>query len=332
MKSFVTGASGFIGNELTKALLERGDEVSVVVRSPEKLNLEHPRLSVFEGDLHSLETIERAMKNSDAVFHLAAYANIWSRDKLLAYRTNVIGTKNILNAALKNKVKKLVFTSSAATMPPSKKGELVDENFPVPDEYGTEYETTKLAAEKLCLEYVGKGLDVVIVNPTRLYGPGFLNKSNSVTVMIKKYIEGSWRFVPGDGRAIGNYVFVDDVVEGHLLALYKGRPGQRYILGGENASFNDFFEQLAKASGQKRTLFHIPLWLMMAVARFEYFMAETFKKPPLITPPWVRRYNEHRPLSSLKAKSELGFSPRSLSKGFEQTIDWIKLQYHGNES
>ncbi len=325
MKCFITGATGFIGNNLAKELLDEGNELHVLVRSQKENRLfDHENVTVFYGDLHSAEVINKAMKGCDIVFHMAAYANLWSKDKSLAYKTNVLGTGNILEAALKNHVKKMVFTSSAATLPPSKEKEEVDESTLPPPAFLTDYEVTKNEAEQLCLEYCKKGLDVVIVNPTRVFGPGFLNKSNSVTIMIKNYIKGIWRINPGDGSQIGNYVYVNDVVKGHLLAMKKGTPGERYILGGTNASYNEFFSVLAFVSGKKRFMFHFPFSWMMIIAKFEFFMAENFGKKPLITPPWVKRYLQNRLVSSQKAINELSYSITPLAEALEETILWLK--------
>ncbi len=191
-------------------------------------------------------------------------------------------------------------------------------------EYLTEYEITKQQAEQLCIEYAKEGLHIVIVNPSRVYGPGFLNKSNSVTILIKKYIEGKWRIIPGDGSQIGNYVFIDDVVSGHILAMEKGRSGERYILGGTNVSYNELFDLLAIVWGKKFKMFHLPMSIMMVVAKFELFMAESFGKKPLITPPWVKRYQQNRPLSVEKAKKEIQYLNTPLETGIKKTISWLK--------
>ncbi len=333
MKCLVTGATGFIGNRLVEELLAQGNEVNILARSKEKVyQLFGERVSFFKGDLWDTNVIRKASSDCDAIFHLAAFANIWSKDKMLAFKTNVKGTQNILDAALENKVKKVVFTSSAAVFPPSENGEEIDETAPFPENYLTEYETTKALAEQLCAEYCKKGLDVVIVNPPRLFGPGLLNKSNSVTILIKKYISGKWRIIPGKGDAIGNYVFIDDVVKGHILAMQKGVCGEKYILGGTNISFNDFFNVLSKVSGKHYKLFHVPFKLILAFSKFELFMAETFGKPPLITPPWAKRYLQNRPVSSKKAISKIGYSVTPLEEGLRKTIEWLKTTENGKSS
>ena len=327
MKCLVTGATGFIGNRLVEELLKLGNEVHILARSKEKVSqLFGNKVTFFGGDLWDLDVINDATRNCDAVFHLAAFANIWSKDKMLAYKTNVIGTKNILDAALQNKVKKVVFTSSAAVFPPSENGEEIDETAALPEKYMTDYETTKVQAEQLCLEYCRKGLEVVIVNPPRVFGPGLLNKSNSVTILIKKYIVGNWRIIPGTGSAIGNYVLIEDVVNGHILAMKNGISGEKYILGGTNISFNGFFEMISTVSEKNYRLFHLPFPFILGVSKLELFLAETTGKKPLITPPWAKKYLQNRPVSSKKAMNDLNYTVTPLDEGIGKTIEWLKTE------
>lgn len=324
MKYFVTGASGFIGTRLVQKLVKNSGKVIALVRQPEKnKELIIPGVQLIKGDLFDNEVIEKSIAGCDFVFHLAAYANIWSKDKNLSWQINVEGTRNILELSLKNGIKRVVFTSSAAIFTPSQTTEEVDENSPLPEHYLTDYETTKFEAEMVCAEFVQKGLDVVIVNPPRVFGPGYLNKSNSVTIMIQKYLHGKWRIIPGDGNQIGNYVFIDDVINGHILALEKGKNGEKYILGGKNVSFSEFFNLLSTVSCKKLRMFHIPIWLIILVSHFELLMAENFGKKPLITPPWAKRYMQNRVLSSKKAVTELGYKITPLVTAFEETIAWL---------
>jgi NAD+-dependent farnesol dehydrogenase len=330
MKCMVTGATGFIGNRLVNELLTLGNEVHILARSQEKvIQLYGNRVIFFKGDLLNSNIIFEAIRDCDVIFHLAAFANIWSKDKMLAYKTNVAGTKNILEAAIQNRIKKVVFTSSAAIFPPSENGEEIDETFALPEKYLTEYEITKVQSEQLCLDYCKKGLEVVIVNPPRVFGPGLLNKSNSVTILIKKYINGNWRIIPGNGNSVGNYVFIDDVVHGHILALQNGIPGEKYILGGTNITFNDFFNLLSRVSGKNYRLFHLPFPIILTVSKFELFIAETFGKNPLITPPWAKRYLQNRSLSSKKAITQLKYRITPLDEGFRKTIEWLKSKENG---
>ncbi|HPE76162.1 MAG TPA: SDR family oxidoreductase [Draconibacterium sp.] len=330
MKCLITGATGFIGNRLAEELLKPGNEVHVLARSKQKVSkLFGNRVTFFGGDLWETQVINEAANNCDVIFHLAAFANIWSKDKMLAYKTNVEGTKNILDAALQNKVKKVVFTSSVAILPPAEKDEKIDETAVLPEKFMTDYETTKFQAEQLCAEYCRKGLDVVIVNPSRVFGPGLLNKSNSVTILIKKYIAGNWRLIPGNGNAIGNYVYIDDVVKGHILAMERGIAGEKYILGGTNISFNGFFETISKVSGKNHRLVHLPFSIILIVSKFELFLAETTGKKPMITPPWAKKYLQNRPVSSKKAKMKLNYTVTQLDEGIRKTIEWLKTEQNG---
>ncbi len=325
MKYFVTGATGYIGHELVKALLSRGDKVNVLIRSATLSGIPDDRnLTVFRGNLHDIEVIEEGMTGCDGVFHLAAYANIWSKDKNHPNEVNVTGTQNILEAALKTKVNRIVFTSSAGTLRPSVADEHVDESDEPPAEYLTDYERTKFKAELLCKKYIVKGLDIVIVNPSRVYGPGMMGKSNSLTLMIQLYINGKWRICPGNGNAIGNYVYIGDVVDGHLKAMESGRKGEKYILGGENVSFNQFIEKISLISGKKYRLIKIPVSPILGFARLALFAADNFQIKPLITPVWLKRYLQNRVLSSDKACNELNYRITPLETGILNTIKWLE--------
>jgi farnesol dehydrogenase len=327
----VTGATGFIGSRLVQELLNRQIQVNILVRSEKKLSPKiRERASVFSGDIMNKKAVDSAMRDCEFVFHLAGFANIWSKDKTLPYRTNVEGTNIILETALKNNIKKVVYTSSAGIFPPSGQQKTINEKSPLPDYYLTDYEKTKRAAEDLCIEYCSKGLSTVIVNPSRVYGPGPLNKSNSVTILIKKYIKGNWRFIPGDGNQIGNYAFINDVVNGHIHALEKGTTGKKYILGGTNVSYNEFFDTIGEVKGKKYRLLHLPIPVISVFAAFELFCAENFGKPPVITPDWLKRYSQDRPVSSQKAIEELDYSVTPLSEGIEKTILWLNLMKREN--
>jgi nucleoside-diphosphate-sugar epimerase len=326
MNCFVTGANGFIGQRLCERLSLEGHTVRCLVRSPEKFR----SLSSLEGitpvtgDIEDYEALEEGVKGCDTVFHLAAYAKPWSKDKSLPYRINVKGTENLLRAALKGGVRRFVFTSSAAVIGPSPGIDPINEDFKRIAPFFNEYEETKATAEKLVISYCRDGMETVIVNPPRLYGPGPLNASNSMTKIIKLYSLGRWRIIPGDGSCIGNYVLVDDVVRGHMLAALRGKPGNRYALGGENLTFIQFFEILAQLTGKNRRMVHFPIWLMTAVAGVMEGQASVTGIAPLITAPWVKKYLNHWSLSSKKAMTDLGYKCTPFREGARITLEWLK--------
>jgi len=324
MRALVTGATGFLGINLCNELIKRGYIVNALYRSEAKARfLKHKKINLFKGDITDIKSIENAMVNCDYVFHMAAYAEVWSKKSDTFYRINYLGVLNVLNVAEKTGVKKIVVTSTAGVFGPSD-NEIVNENTRRKVNYFSLYEKTKAEAEELIVKRAAEGLNVVIVNPTRVYGPGLMSTGNSVTKIIKLYIEGKFRFLPGNGKSIGNYVFVDDVVNGHILALEKGVSGEKYILGGENVSYVDFFKVLSEISGKGYILFKFPLYFMLFISFFMLIIAKGFGVKPLITPGWVRKYNYNWILSSNKASKKLGYKITPLRTGIERTLDFLR--------
>lgn len=326
MIAFVTGSNGFIGQRLTEQLSSAGHSVRCLVRSPEKFgSLSHlPGVTPVIGDLDSEDALASGISGCDTVFHMAAYAKPWSKDKGLPYRINVTGTGNVLKAAFKAGIRRFVFTSSAAVIGPSPGTEPIDESFPRTVPFFNEYEETKAAAEELVRSYSRDGMECVIVNPSRVYGPGPVNESNAVTKMIRQYSRGTWRIIPGDGTCVGNYVLVDDVARGHILAAMHGKPGERYLLGGENLTFDQFFGTLARLTGRRRRMIRLPVSYMIAGARIMEWQTSFTGIPPLITAPWVKKYLNHWSLNSSKASADLGYQPVSFADGAKLTLDWLE--------
>ncbi len=324
MKYFITGSTGFIGMALTKRLVAEGNSIHLLVRSPHKAKeLQLPGVTIFEGDILDVLSIEAAMQGCTHVFHLAGYAKPTAKEARFFHEVNIEGTRNVLEAAHKLGIKRVVFTSTAGTFGPTDKITDVNEGSIRPEKYYTLYAETKRAAELLCAGYKGKGLDVITVFPTRVFGPGILNESNSLTKIAEKYQKGRWRIIPGNGKTFGNYVFVDDAVNGLILAMDKSRPGEDYILGGHNATFKELFQTIRQASGKKYLFFYVPylfLWLSSALMVVGSFL---IRKQAMITPSWVKRYLQHRRLSSEKAQKELGYTITPLLKGFEKTYKWL---------
>jgi farnesol dehydrogenase len=326
MRILVTGATGFIGGQLVRHLARQGEAVRVLCRSGADLKpFNDLNLEICPGDILDAASVERAMAGCDRVFHLAAYARNWAKDANAFFAVNVGGLKNVLDAALKTAVKRVVFTSSGVTLGPSN-GCVANESAARGPEFFTEYERSKIVAEENIRHYLQRGLEVVVVNPTRVFGPGLLSEANAMTKMIQLYLQGKWRLVLGDGRAMGNYAFVDDVVEGHILAMSHGKAGERYILGGENASFNNLFNIIADLCGRKYRLFHVPPALALAFSEIEKRRAQWFDHYPLITPDWVRTFLANWACSCAKAERELGYAITPLRQALATTIAWLKAR------
>jgi farnesol dehydrogenase len=322
-KVFVSGATGFIGIQLVKRLIDSGNKVHALYRSDAKADLIRIEgVTLFKGDIMDKQCLSRAMKGCSQAYHVAAYAAVWSKDPALFFRFNVDGTLNVLEAARLTGIDRIVVTSTAGILGPSEK-EPVNENSPVPSSFFTLYEDSKYKMEQELKIFNNSIPEVVIVNPTRVYGPGFLSKSNGMSLMIKKYIAGSWRFIPGDGKRMGNYVFVEDVVSGHLLAMEKGTPGERYVLGGEDITYNQLFDFVRTSSGVSKRLFHIPVQLLFFAAGLFSILSKVTGKPPLIVPSWVRKLTHNWVVSSEKAIKELGYAPMNAKKGIDRTVQWL---------
>jgi len=331
---FVTGATGFIGTRLVQALVQRGEGVRALSRR-ERLEpppgtdgpspLEHELVELARGDITDRDSLVRGMGGCRRVFHLAAYAKVWARDPGTYASINIEGMRNVFAAARQHDLERVVLTSTVRTLGPRPRGVVGDEEMPrATERYLTEYEETKTIAEAEALQKAADGFPVVIVNPTRVYGPGHMTEGNSVARLIDDYDRGRVPILPNRGVNVGNYVMVDDVVEGHLLAMEKGRVGERYILGGENASLKEFFRTIDRVSGKRH--FQLPL-LRMAPLIFAWCQkkrAEWFGVYPSITPGWVRTFFVDWAYRSDKAIRELGYAPMSLEEGIRITYEWLQ--------
>lgn len=324
MAILVTGSTGYIGYHLIQKLLTQGEQLHLLCRNkPELPAFNHPNVTIFKGDITDTATLQPAMQGVDRVYHLAAYARLWSKDPSVFHQLNVEGTRNVLEAALHTGVKKVVYTSTAGVIGPSKDKPMT-ENDPRITGFFNLYESTKSESEKLALGYAAKGLEVCILNPSRIYGPGFDTGSNPFTKIVEMYIKGKWKIIPGSGNDIGSYPYIDDVVDGHIAAMEKGRSGERYILGGDNISFNELIAAIQKHSGIYRKLTHVPFIFLNILSYGMLLNAKITGKYPMITPDWVAKYKYDWALDSSKAVRELGYKIRPIDDGIRLTVEWVK--------
>lgn len=332
MKYLVTGATGYIGTQLAKSLVQEGHTVHALYRDESKIGELKDMKGVIlkKGDIMDKDSLKNAAKETDAIFHVAAFAKPWDKDPKTFYRLNVQGALNVFEAAAVSGARRIVFTSTAGVISPSN-GSPSHESTPRMRDYFTDYERSKAQAEEKALEWTARGLEIVTVNPTRVYGPGLLSDSNGVTRMVQLYIKGKFRLLPGDGKSIGNYVYIDDVVNGHIKAMKSGRAGERYILGGDNVSFTEFFDIVADLTGKDVSMIKVPIPVMNMAARFMEIRANLTGKPPLLTPPWVKKYLYNWELSSEKAIREIDYRITPIQDGLSNTVDWI-LHRRGKRS
>ena len=324
MRVFVSGATGYIGTELVKRLRAEGHTVHALYRSESKADgIRMPGVVLFKGDILDKSSLEGAMQQCEEAYHTAAFAGVWARDTSMIYRLNVDGALQVIETAGKLGIRRVVVTSTAGILGPSDKS-AVHEGSPPPASFFTDYEDSKFRLEQQLLGRTDPDPEVVIVNPTRVFGPGILSESNGLTRLIRQYLEGRWKFIPGSGNSTGNYVFVEDVVNGHLLAMDRGKPGERYVLGGENISYNQLFAWIREASGVDHGLIRIPLWIMLSAAGMFTFYSRLTGRPPLITPGLVKKFSHNWIVSSEKAMRELGYEPGPVRDGIQKTVQWIK--------
>lgn len=320
-KIFITGATGFIGSKLALHLAEQGHTVHALVRSLEKAKkLEHKNICIFQGDILDRPSIDKAIAGCEQVYHVAALLTAWNPDPEESFRVNAGGAVQVLEAAIAAGVKRLVLTSSSGVMGPTKGEPLHEESIRITD-YFHDYESAKFIAEERILRAVMKGLiEAVIVLPSRVYGPELYKDSSIVTSIVNKYINGRWKGIPGDGTKYGNYVYLDDVVEGHILAMEKGRNGERYVLGGDDVSWDEFFDTVKEIAGVSYRLWHLPVPVSMGIGKSLVFWHKLTGKLPRITPNVVSKYLYDWKFSSKKAKEELGFSITPFKEGMKKTL------------
>ncbi|MCZ7555358.1 MAG: NAD-dependent epimerase/dehydratase family protein [Bacteroidia bacterium] len=324
MKTLVTGASGFIGQSLTRRLLQQGDELRLFCRSSSDMStFGHSHAEIVRGELTSEADLTRALIGCDRVYHLAAFAGNWSSQPDRLRAENRAALQALCTAARKASIRRLLYTSTVMVYGPSN-GHAVSEQTPRATPPATLYEQLKVDALDVVDEAVAQGLDAVVIHPTRVFGPGPLTEANSTTILIDQYRRGTWRMLPGEGHAAGNYVYVEDVVEGMIRAMERGATGRHYIIGGCNLTFNEFFALLAECSGQQRLLVHVPKSVATAAAVLQERMGRRGWMTPVITPAWVDVFYDNWLCTSRRAAEELGYQPTPMRAALRSTLAWLR--------
>lgn len=323
MKIFLTGGTGFIGGALLRRLIGRGDQIRLLVRSESSFPDPPSQIELVRGTLSDLDVLRAGMRGCDALFHLAAWVRIASKDSSLFERTNIEGTRRILSAASEEGIKKVVYTSSVIAIGPSGRAAANEETIRKTP-FLTDYERTKTLAEaEVRFQALQNGLPAVIVSPSLVFGPTSSLTRYSFNRFIWEFAAGRMPGLPGDGKQTINPVYIDDVVEGHLLALDKGKRGERYILGGENISIEGLAIKINDLLPKKRPLRKIPLPLLKGLSWIELGLSQMQRREPRVTPRSVEVYRHHWAYSSKKAETELGYHPMPLQEGLEKTVVWI---------
>lgn len=322
MPTLVTGGTGFLGVNLVRQLVERGERVRLLARSAgSRLGLESDLVEFVRGDITDYDSVLAAMQGCRHVYHLAAWVQISPWEMETARGINVEGTRHVCRAALRLGVRRLVHTSSIATIATGTLEQPADENTPWDlDRLGIPYYVTKREAEAVVREHVDQGLDAVIVNPSYLVGPWDVKPSAGR--MLIQIASGRVPLVPARGGI--NFVDVREAARGHLLAMERGRTGERYFMGGENLPFRAFCSRVAAVTGVREPLLGLPYAAMLPPAAMGSLAG-------MLVPRWFRDMNmsvlrsaflEHY-ATSRKACDELGYTECSIDHAVQDALNWF---------
>lgn len=322
-KVLVTGASGFVGSAVARKLAAEGFSVRALVRAASpRGHLAGLPLEFAEGDLMEAASVARATKDVRYVFHVAADYRLWAKDPNEILRNNLYGTQNIMEKAKEAGVERIVYTSSVATLALTKGGDPVDETVPLMEQnaIGT-YKRSKVIAERLVEKMIAEqGLPAVIVNPSTPIGPSDVKPTPTGRIIV----EAARGRIPAFVDTGLNLVHVDDVADGHLAALRKGKTGERYILGGENVSFAAMLGEIARIVGRKAPRIKLPRGPLMPIAFGAEQIAKFTGKEPFVTMDGLRMSRYRMFFRTEKAERELGIKARPFAQGLEDAIRWFR--------
>ncbi len=316
--TLVTGASGFIGWHVARLLTERGQKVRALVRPTSRLR--ELEVEPVVGDLRDAESLDRAVTGCERVFHVAADYRLWARDPQELYGSNVEGTRNLLEAARTHGVERFVYTSTVGCIGVPRGG-LGDETVPVTlDEMAGAYKRSKFLAERLALEFAASGFPVVVVNPTAPVGDHDVKPTPTGKIVLD-FLKVAMPAYIDTGL---NLVDVRDTAEAHLLAAERGRPGERYIVGGENLTLAEILQKLARLTGKKAPRVKLPYAVAYAAGVVTTGWARVTGRPPRAPLDAVRMAKKKMFVSTDKARRELGFAPGPVDAALGRAVEWFQ--------
>jgi dihydroflavonol-4-reductase len=325
LKVFVTGATGFLGAHVARVLAEQGADLRLLVRSSSDLrNIEGLPADCVTGDLRSPASFEKAIAGCDTVFHVAADYRLWVRDPEQMYRSNVEGTRALLEGARKNGVRRVLYTSSVATMGFSSNGISADEESPVTlAEMIGHYKRSKFMAEQIALAAGRSGQDVVIVNPSTPVGEMDIKPTPTGRIIVD-FLKKKFPAYVDTGL---NLVDATECARGHVAALEKGRSGQRYILGGENLTLKQILDKLAAITGLPAPRVRVPYVLALATGIVDEIVTGRIRgREPRATIDAVRMGRKKMFVSSAKAERELGWQIVPVDDALRRAATWFRAK------
>lgn len=323
MLAFVTGATGFVGSHVARALTDQGADLRLLVRAGSNTsNVAELHAELVTGDLREPASLGKAIAGCDAVFHVAADYRLWVRDPEEMYRANVEGTRAILDAAQKNMVRRVVYTSSVATMGFTSNAPLADEDSPVSlhDMIGP-YKRSKFMAEQVAIEAARSGQDVVIVNPTTPIGERDIKPTPTGRIVLD-FLKKKFPAYVDTGL---NLVDVKACALGHIAAFEKGRSGERYILGGENLTLKQILDKLAAITGLPSPAIRVPYFVALATGVVdEIFTGRIRGREPRATIDAVRMGRKKMFVTSSKAERELEWKTVPVDAALGRAVKWFR--------
>ncbi len=325
MLAFVTGATGFVGSHVACALADNGADLRLLVRPNSNLkNIQDLKADLFTGDLRDPASLEKGIAGCEVIFHVAADYRLWVRDPEEMYRANVEGTRAILEAARKNNVRRVVYTSSVATMGFTQNGTPADENSPVSLENMIgPYKRSKFMAEQLAIEAARSGIDVVIVNPSTPVGERDIKPTPSGRIIVD-FLKKKFPAYVDTGL---NLVDATQCAQGHIAALEKGRSGERYILGGENLTLKQILDKLAAITGLPSPKVRVPYVLALATGVVDELVTGRIRgREPRATIDAVRMGRKKMFVSSVKAERELGWRCSAVDDALHRAVEWFRSE------
>jgi dihydroflavonol-4-reductase len=327
MTAFITGGTGFIGANVVRSLLEKGYSVRALVRPDSCLsNLQGLDIEMVKGELNDLD-LARKMQGCEVVFHVAARYSLWQSDREKLYQDNVLGTRNVLAAARAAKIERTVYTSSVAAIGVGKAGRVVDETHQSPvEQLVGHYKKSKYYAEQEALKAAQMGQDVVIVNPAAPIGAWDIKPTPTGDIILR-FLR---RQMPAYVNTGLNFIDVRDVAMGHLLALEKGKSGDRYILGHQNLTLKELLEQLAQITGLEAPQQILPLWLPLTVAWVDEKVLAPLGKTPSVPLDGVRMSKQLMFYNASKAVRELNLPQSPLQQALKDAVQWYSKSQEKN--
>ncbi|MEO6092008.1 MAG: hopanoid-associated sugar epimerase [Novosphingobium sp.] len=317
----VTGVSGFVGAAVARVLASRGRELRGLVRATSpRANLTDFPGTLVEGDARDPEAMARAMAGVGELFHVAADYRIWAPDPEDIVRNNLASTRVVMEAARTAGVGRIVYTSSVATLKPDPAAPADETRAATPDEAVGAYKRSKVEAERLVEAMAREGLPVVIVNPSTPIGPGDVKPTPTGRIIV----EAANGRMPAFLDSGLNLVHVDDVAAGHLLAMERGRIGERYILGGEDVTLGALLGEIAAQLGRRAPTIALPRRALFPLAHANELIARITGREPFLTVDSLRMAAHHMYFTSAKARAELGYKARPWREAVADALGWFR--------